>query len=228
MPRRGTAGRRLCLAVAIAAFGAMTYAAVALAASDTIATAGAASEYSQPTYNTDQGAVVSFQNQGVTHNVTAREKGPDGKALFRTPTFSNGTLSVDGTQYLPAGDYAFFCTVHPTTMNATLHVTGAGTPQARPSGTAKLKTKTISNAVKKGLLVAVTASTQVPGATVSAKLGKASLGKKTTSLSAGAQNVKLKLSKSGKSKLSSKSSAKVTVSVDIPFGAPATAKTKLK
>jgi plastocyanin len=204
----------------------MAYAAIALAASDTIATAGPASEYSQPTYNTDQGAVVSFQNQGVTHNVTARQIGPDGKALFRTPTFSNGTLSVDGTQYLPAGDYAFFCTVHPTTMNATLHVTGNGTPQARPSATAKLRTRKISKALK-GVMVDITASTKIDGATVTAKLGKTKIGKAAASLFAGAQTVRVKLSKSGKGKLAKKSSAKVSVTVDIPFGTPATAKSKL-
>jgi hypothetical protein len=40
--------------------------------------------------------------------------------------------------------------------------------------------------------------------------------------------VKVKLSKSGKSKLSKKSSAKVSVTADIPFGAPAKANANLK
>jgi hypothetical protein len=60
------------------------------------------------------------------------------------------------------------------------------------------------------------------------KLGKATLGKTTASLAAGPQTVKVKLSKSGKSKLSKKSSAKVTVTAEIPFGSPATGKAKLK
>jgi plastocyanin len=191
---------------------------------------GGAGDPANPTFTMDQGDRPSFSDGGVNqHNVTARQNGPDGKSLFSTPTLNGGqSATLDGTQYLAAGTYTFFCTIHPTEMQATLVVTGNGTPQARPSATARLKTKTISKALKKGLQVAVTASTQVNGATVTAKLGKATIGKTGASLSAGAQNVKLKLSKAGKSKLRKKRSAKVTVTVDVPFGAPATAKAKLK
>jgi plastocyanin len=220
-------GRRLWLAVAVAAFSAMAYAGFALAASDTIV-GGPADTYSQATYNTDQGAVVQFQDLGGSHNVTARQNGPDGQTLFKTPTITGGTAGVDGTQYLPAGDYSFFCTVHPTTMHGTLHVTANGTPQARPAATVTLRTKTISKAIKKGLLVSVNASTAVGGATLTAKLGKATIGKTSTSLASGAQTKTVKLSKAGKSKLGKKSSAKVSVTAEIPFGAPATAKAKLK
>ena len=231
MLRRATAGRRFGLAVAIAAVGAMVYAGVSLAASDPIVAGPAESFDRQATntpYNTDQGVVVQFQDNGGTHNVTARQDGPDGRPLFRSPTIDAGTAGVDGTQYLTPGDYQFFCTVHPTTMSGTLHVTGAGAAVARPSATLKLRTKTISKAVKKGLLVSVNASTQVSGASLTAKLGKATIGKTTASLAGGAQNVKLKLSKAGKSKLRTKSTAKVTVTADLPFGAPASAKAKLK
>jgi plastocyanin len=191
---------------------------------------GGSGDPANPTFTMDQGDRPTFSDGGVAqHNVTARTNGPDGKALFLTPTLNGGqSATLDGSQYLTAGSYTFFCTIHPTEMQATLLVTGNGTPQARPSATAKLRTKTISKAVKKGLQVAVTANTQVNGATVTAKLGKATIGKTGASLAAGAQNVKLKLSKAGKSKLGKKSSAKVTVTVDIPFGFPATAKAKLK
>lgn len=226
MLKRGT-GRRFWLAVVIAAFAAMAYAGFALAASDTIV-GGPAETYSQPTYSTDQGAVVQFQNLGGSHNVTARQNGPDGKTLFRTPTTTGGTAGVDGTQYLSAGDYPFFCTVHPTTMQGTLHVTGSGTAQARPTASLKLKSKTISSAIKKGLLVSVNASAAANGATLTAKLGKATVGSTTTSLAAGAQTKKVKLSKAGKSKLRKKGTAKVSVTAQIPFGVPATAKAKLK
>lgn len=227
MLRRGTAGRRFWVMVAVVAIGAMGYAAYALAADTITATDDF---YNAPSYTMSQGERPTFANGGANqHNVTAQQNGPDKRVLFSTPTLNGGgSAAVDGTQYLTAGTYTFFCTIHPTTMQATLVVTGNGTPQARPSATAKLRTKTISKALKKGLQVAVTASTQVNGATVTAKLGKATLGKTGASLSAGAQNVKLKLSKAGKSKLRKKSSAKVTVTVDVPFGAPATAKGKLK
>jgi plastocyanin len=226
MLKRGT-GRRIWIGIAIAAFGVMAYAGLALAASDTIV-GGPADFYSQPSYNADQGAVVQFQDLGGSHNVTARENGPDGKALFSSPTISGGTAAVDGTQYLSAGDYAFFCTVHPTTMQGTLHVTSAGTALARPSATLTLQTRTISKAIKKGLLVSVNANSAVSGATLTAKLGKATLGKTTTSLASGAQTKNVKLSKAGKSKLRSKSKATVKVTADIPFGSPASAKGKLK
>ena len=227
MVRRGRPGRRFLAAIAVVALGAMAYAGFALAASDTIV-AEPTDTYSAPTYNADQGSLVPFQNNGGSHNVTARQNGPDGKALFRTATISGGTVPVDGSQYLTSGDYPFFCTVHPTTMNGTLRVTGAGTPQARPSATLKVRTKTISKALKKGLLVAVNATTQVGGATLTAKLGKATLGTTTASLAVGAQTKTLKLRKAGKSKLRSKGKATVKVTAEIPFGAPATTKGKLK
>jgi plastocyanin len=231
MFRRGMTGRRFGLAIALVAFGAMVYAGIALAASDTIV-AGPSEAYDhQPgnaPYNTDQGVVVQFQVSGDSHNVTARQTGPDGKALFRTPTISGGTAGVDGTQYLPGGDYAFFCTVHPTTMSGTLHVTGNGTAQARPSAQVTVRSKKLAKVSKKGVLVAITATAKVDGASLVAKLGKTTIGKVDgVSLFAGQQFATVKLTKAGKSKLSKKSKASVSVTADIPFGSPATGKAKL-
>jgi plastocyanin len=227
MRRRGRPGKRFLAAIAVVALGAMAYAGFALAASDTIV-AGPTDAFTQPSYNTDQGEIVPFQNNGGSHNVTARQSGPDGDALFRSDTTTSGVIPVNGTQYLASGAYPFFCTVHPTTMQGTLQVSGAGTPQARPSATLKLRTKTISKAIKKGLLVVVNATTQVSGATLTAKLGKATLGTTTASLAAGTQTKTVKLSKAGKTKLRSKGKATVKLTADLPFGAPATAKAKLK
>jgi plastocyanin len=228
MLRRGRSGRRLLLVIALVAFGGMTYAGLALAASDTIV-GGPTDTFTQPSYNADQGSLVPFQNLGGSHNVTARQNGPDGDALFRSDTTTSGTTPVNGTQYLTSGAYAFFCTVHPTTMQGTLQVTGAGTPQGRPSATLKLRTKTISKALKKGLLVAVNASASVAGAELVAKLGKATIGRAAgVSLAQGQQTKTVKLSKSGKSKVRSKNKATVKLTADIPFGSPATAKAKLK
>jgi plastocyanin len=231
MFKRGTTGRRLGLAIALVALGAMVYVGIALAASDTIV-AGPSEAYDhQPgnaPYNTDQGVVVQFQDSGDSHNVTARQAGPDGKALFRTPTISGGTAGVDGTQYLSAGDYAFFCTVHPTTMSGTLHVTGIGTAQTRPSAQVSVRSKKLAKARKKGILVAITSSAKVDGASLVAKLGKTTIGKLDgISLAAGQSFATVKLTKAGKSKLSKKSKASVSVTADIPFGSPATAKSKL-
>jgi plastocyanin len=213
--------------VAVAALGVMGYAAYALAADSITATDNA---FNAPTYTMNQGERPSFTNGGANqHNATARQNGPDGKVLFSTPTLGGGqSATLDGTQYLSPGSYAFFCTIHPTEMQATLVVTGNGTPQPRPSASLTLRTKTISKALKKGLLVSINASTQINGAALTAKLGKATIGKTTTSLASGDQTKKLKLSKAGKSKLRGKSTARVSVTADIPFGSPATAKAKLK
>jgi plastocyanin len=213
--------------VALAALVAMGYAAYALAADSITATDNA---YSAPTYTMNQGERPSFANGGANqHNATARQNGPDGKALFTTPTLNGGqSATLDGTQYLSAGSYAFFCTIHPTEMQATLVVTGNGTPQARPSASLTSKTKTISKALKKGIKVSANASTAINGVAFTAKLGKATIGKTTASLAAGAQTVTVKLTKTGKSKLRGKAKATVKVTADIPFGSPATAKAKLK
>ena len=228
MLRGRMTGRRLGLAVALIALGAMVYAGIALAASDTIV-AGPPESFSAPTYNTDQGEVVPFQNLGGSHNVTSRQNGPDGQTLFRTPTISGGTAAVNGTQYLPAGDYPFFCTVHPTTMSGTLHVTTNGAPQPRPSATLSIRAKKIAKAVKKGILVALNTSAKIDDVSLVAKLGKVTIGRASDlSLAQGQVFETIKLSKSGKSKLRKKSTAKVSVTAAIPFGSPATAKAKLK
>jgi plastocyanin len=227
MLKRGTTGRRVWLVAAFAVAGMLFAGGIAFAASATIVGTGA-DTFTPTDYNADQGEVSQLQVTGSTHNVTARANGPDGKALFRSPTISGGTAPVDGTQYLATGDYPFFCTVHPTTMSGTLHVTTNGAPQARPSATLVSKTKTISKAIKKGIKVAATASTAIDGVAFTAKLGKTAIGKATASLAAGVQTVTLKLNKAGKGKLRGKKKASVTVTADIPFGFPATAKAKLK
>jgi plastocyanin len=222
----GSAGKRRWLVAGLTAVAVLLVAGYAFAA-DTIV-GQADNTYSAPTYTINQGDVAAFQATG-DHNVTARSNGPDGMALFRSPTITAGSTQVNGTQYLSAGDYTFFCTVHPTTMQATLHVTGAGTPVTRPSATLSLQTKTISKALKKGLLVGINASSKVDNATITAKLGNATVGQAANvSFATGQQFNVVKLNKSGKSKLRKKSKAALTITASIPFGAPATAKGKLK
>jgi plastocyanin len=227
MLKRGT-GRRLWFAVAMAALVVMAYAGLALAASPPII--GQVDDtYSAPTYTIDQGEVAQLQVTGSDHNATAHANGPDSKALFRSPTISGGSAGVDGTQYLAAGDYTFFCTIHPTTMQATLHVSANGAPQARPSATLSIRAKKIAKAVKKGILVALNTSAKIDDVSLAAKLGKATIGRASDlSLAQGHVFETIKLSKSGKSKLRKKRTAKVTVVAEIPFGSPATAKVKLK
>jgi plastocyanin len=226
MFRRGTTGKRLGLAIALVAFGAMVYAGIALASAPIVGTG--TDTFTASTYTIDQGEVGQLQVTGSSHNVTAHQNGPDGKTLFRTPTISGGTTGVQGTQYLSAGSYTFFCSVHPTTMQATLVVSSNGTPQARPSAQVSVRSKKLAKVSKKGVLVAITSSAKVDGASLVAKLGNATIGKLDgVSLSAGQQFATVKLTKAGKSKLSKKSKASVSVTADIPFGSPATGKAKL-
>ena len=227
MLRRGTAAGRIWLLVGMVVAGVLFAGGLAFAASATIV--GTGTDTFAPTdYNADQGEVSQLQVTGSSHNVMARQNGPDGKALFRSATISGGVTPVSGTQYLPTGDYPFFCTVHPTTMSGTLHVSTNGAPQPRPSATLSIRTKKIAKAVKKGIPVALNTSAKVDDVSLVAKLGKATIGRAgDISLAAGQVFETIKLSKSGKSKLRKKSKAKVTVVADIPFGSPATAKAKL-
>jgi plastocyanin len=227
MSKRGMTGKRVGLVAGVAVAGVLFAGGLAFAASETIVGTGG-DLFTQPTYTADQGEVVQLQVTGDTHNATARQPGPDGDALFRSPTISGGFAGVQGTQYLSAGDYTFYCTVHPTTMQATLHVTSNGTPQTRPSAQLSVRSKKLAKVSKKGILVAITTTAKVDGASLVAKLGKATIGKiDGLSLAAGQQFATVKLSKAGKSKLSKKSKASVTVTATIPFGTPATAKSKL-
>jgi plastocyanin len=215
--------------VSLAAIGALVAAGAAFAASQTIV-GQATDTFSLPTYTTDQGEVDTLQVTGSSHNATASGNGPDGKALFSSNTISGGTTPVNGTQYLTAGSYPFICTVHPTTMKATLVVTGNGTPVARPNVTLRVASTKVAKVAKGKLLIEVTATTKSDNVSVEAKLGNTSLGKATgLNLAAGAkQTVVLRLNKAAKNKLRSRKKATISATAEVPFGAPASAKGKLK
>jgi plastocyanin len=215
------------LVAALAAAGLMVASGLAFAASATIV-GQADNTFSAGLYSADQGEVSQLQVTGSSHNVTARETGPDGKPLFRSATISGGATPVSGTQYLTAGAYQFFCSVHPTTMNGTLQVTSNGTPQARTQAILKLTTRKLSKVLKRGLPVSVNSSAKVIGVDLVAKLGKTTIGSLTNvAWFAGQQFETVRLSKAGKSKLKGRSKASVTITASIPFAAPASAKAKL-
>jgi plastocyanin len=226
MRRQGKVGKRFWAVAGLVAAAALLAAGFAFGAAPIVGKAD--NTYSAPTYTINQGDVAQLQVLGSSHNATAHPAGPDGKALFRSSTISGGMTPVDGTQYLSAGDYTFFCTIHPGSMQATLHVTGAGTPAARPGATLSLRTRTISKALKKGVQVEVSATAPDTGVSLTAKLGKTTIAQASNlSLATGQQSEMLRLTKAGKSKLRGKDKATITVSAEIPFGSPATAKGKL-
>jgi hypothetical protein len=90
-----------------------------------IAGPGASStSYATPVATTAVNGSISFVNLDVAkHDVTATEKGPDGKPLFHTPLIDLGeTAPVEGLDRVESGQsYAFFCSIHPG-MRGTLSV----------------------------------------------------------------------------------------------------------
>jgi plastocyanin len=235
--RRARTGLSIYLGTVVLVLGVIAATASAapqpIGASDNFFTGGSGG--SAPTYTMDQGDNPPFlTNNGPAngHDVQARQNGPDNGPLFFSTTLLPGARGpVHGTQYLSAGSYQFFCTIHPTEMQGTLVVTSNGTPQPRPSVALKVRTKTISKALKKGIVVAVTPSPTPAISLLSlvAKLGKTTIGKaKFPSTSPHSPTNVVQLSKAGKRKLRKRGAAKVTVVADVLFGAPTTAKGKLK
>ena len=122
-------------ALPLAAALAVAPAATALAAGSAQIVAGPGNQFVTTSAEVDQGGHVSFANRDVTsHDVTARDVGPDGAPLFRSALVAaGGEAPVTGVEYLAAGSYAFYCSVHPQ-MTGTVRVTTAGTPEPRPGG----------------------------------------------------------------------------------------------
>jgi plastocyanin len=223
--KSGTRGTTLvCCAVAAALFAAGS----AFAASQTIVAAD--NTFSLATYTMDQGEKPPLQNIGLSqHNATAVVNGPDGRPLFSSPTIGTGSTVLEGTQYLTTGAYTFICTIHPTTMIATLAVSANGTPVPRPALTLTLLSKQIEKVVKSGLLVRMDVGTKADDMTLEARLGKTLIGKvEDISQATGTSFIKVKLNKAGKSRLRSREKATIALTGTVPFGAPTASKGKLK
>jgi plastocyanin len=183
-----------------------------------------------------QGIEALFSNaDDITHNVTANEDGPDGKALFRSGNTPGGEIdrAVAGTQFLSEGDYPFRCTLHPSTMTGTLEVLSTGIAQERPEISVKVKSKKLGKVVSSGKLkvkVEAAEPTMADGIKLKAKKGKKGISKgKKLNLAAGAdRTVKLKLSDKGIEKLADLEKAKVKVQGTVDFGFGDKASKKLK
>jgi plastocyanin len=230
MSRPGKKGRRVVAAVVTAALSSFALATGAWAAAQPIVAGD--DFYSAAVFTMDQGDQPVLQNTGVsTHNVTASALGPDGRPLFLTPDIGNGAATLEGTQYLTAGTYAFYCTIHPLTMSGDLQVSGNGAPVARPRIDVIASKGKIGKVAKKGKLpVKVRGLTASRGIVLKLKLGKKVLGtRKAFDLAAGqTRKLSVKLKKSGKSTLAKKRKATVKVTGTVPFGAPDTAKARLR
>jgi plastocyanin len=202
----------------------------ALGATEAITTSPGCCAFSKGAFTIDLGQVATFQNlDGVSHDVFASGKGPDGAELFRSDTISSGQAPVHGTQYLAPGNYPFICTIH-SEMSAQLAVTANGTPAARPDFELKVLSSSLDRVVSSGKLkLKVSATTESDDVSVTARKGARKLGsKRNLDLAAGASRiVKLRLTSAAENALEDLGSAKVKVTGTVPFGSPATAKRKL-
>jgi plastocyanin len=215
--------RRAALAGAASAALLGLGAAVAWAAPATIDGTGA-NTFNAASYAHDGGTIAQLTVSGGSHNATAGASGPDGKPLFRSSTIGGGATPVNGTQYLNAGSYAFICTIHPDTMQATLNVTGTGL--ARPTVDVAVSSRKLSKVVRKGKLAVKTTTTGSPEVELTALLGRRTIA--TGTVPGGGTGAALKLRKSGRQALAEKEKATVRVTGSIDFGSPDTAKAKLK
>ena len=212
--------KKILLTAAVAA-GVLGAVAVAWASDQTI-TAAPPNQFANPSVTIDQGDKVTFTNNDtVVHDVTARGKGADGKALFASETTSTGQSNpVKGVEYLTTGDYDFICSIHPN-MTGTLHVTSAGTPAQRPgsggttptppppsggggpdttapSVTLKLLDAKLSTVRKRGALRVRVTSSEAASVKLTAKAGRTTLGAGTVSAGSTAQVVPVKLGTAGR------------------------------
>jgi plastocyanin len=223
----GKLGKRGAIVAGLAAVAISTSAGTAWGAPASIV--GQANDtFNAPVYAHDAGTVATLTSLGNQHNVTASAPGPDGQPLFRSATISGGSTPVNGTQFVAAGAYTFFCTVHPSTMVATLAV--SGTPLPRPNVALRVLSGNLDKVAGNGKLrVRATNTGSASQVDLTAKLGKKTIGTvKDVNTPAGQSQATLKLSKAGKSRLGGRGSATVKVEGTVDFGSPATAKRKLR
>ena len=73
----------------------------------------------------DQPITFNFTNEdpgGQPHDVAIQGANPDGTDWLGMPFANAGQSATYVSPPLPAGEYEFYCAVHPTTMRGTLNV----------------------------------------------------------------------------------------------------------
>jgi hypothetical protein len=173
----------------------------------------------------DQGEPLTFYTFDVpNHDVTAEQKGADGKPLFSTPLIGFGDSAfVEGSQYLTAGQYAFFCTIH-ANMHGTLTVSSAGSPAPRPGGgdpadtkkpgvTARIRSGDVGRVRRSGKLQVEVAVDEGASVTLRASTRNVTIasGRISNLTGAGSRRETLRLTRAGKRALAGRSRAPVTL-----------------
>jgi hypothetical protein len=213
----------LCLGLAGVGAGA------AFGSAETITADTTCCSYDQASYNVGTGEVPTLVNPSVSdtgdpHDATAKQKGPDGKPLFRSADIDVGhSGKVSGTQYLAPGVYPFECMIHGPPMDANLVIVDDGPPVARPKIDVKVPVQTLNKVRNTGkLTVTVKALTKSNGISLVVKKGSKLLGTaKGLNISAGkTKTVTVHLGAAGKSALKGLRSASVKATGAVPFGKP--------
>ncbi len=194
---------------------------------DLIRSSGDCCAFDAASYDIAAGENPSFENaatDGAPHDVTARVKGPDGEALFRSPTIDAGrTVAVRGTEYLAPGQYPFYCDIHGPEMSATLRV-GPGNAVPRPRLQLGLLSGQIEQVRRSAkLLVKLAGSgSNAIGVTLVAKAGRVTIARKGgVSVAAGAvRRLQLGLTARGRSALSGRRRIAITVNATVDFARP--------
>ncbi len=229
MPRRA---KSTAIAVLVCVIGATVAAATAWGAVLPIRATDSVTDFESALYTMDQGQKASFNNTGpgIPHNVTANAR-ISGQRLFRSKTITDGaTAPVNGTQYLTTGDYTFICSIHPV-MQATLQVTGAGTPVARPKVSVAILSGQLAKVANTGKArVKVRALTKSDNVTLKLKLGSKMLASKANiDLAPGqVRRLTLKLGRRACNRLAGKDQAKLTLLGSAPFGKTSSASKLLR
>ena len=202
-------------------------------AAETITAIPDSFEYSKPTFTQNQGERSTFAGDsegGVSHNVTAERRGPDGGRLFRSKTIRSGTTPVEGTQYLKAGNYVFVCTVH-FGMDATLVVSAEGTPKARPRVVLGVLRQSLAYVKKTGRLkVRLRSPTGAKNVVVIARGAGLRLARENglDVARGGTRVVALRLGNRARAAIANRKSLKVSSRGKVSFGAPAAAQRTLR
>jgi plastocyanin len=222
------AARRSPAALALLACGTALATAALLAAApaaqaDERIVAGANNQYLNSNVTIDQGEALYFRNVDVqSHDVTARDKGANGKPLFSTPLIGAGEEAlVVGAQALKTGSYQFFCSAH-SFMVGTVNVSSAGTPQGdgagggsdttAPKARLKILDKSVSKVRKAGKLRVRVTTDEAGNVHLEGRVGSKLIGTGTGAFpSAGTKTVTVALTKSGKKVLKGKRSVTVKV-----------------
>ncbi len=229
----GGTGTRIALGIlaALASFGLIASAASAGA---TIQSDPNAYDYLPGPFVQDLGETAIFDNSqsSAPHDVTTARRGPDGGPLFYSNLISGGqTTPVKGTEYLAAGTYPFYCTIHGTSMSGELVIDGSkGTVVPRPSIKATFPGQRLKQVRKSGVRVKVKATTASNGVAVTARKGRALLGvKRGLNFTAGqSRTVTVPLTKAGRKAISKGKVVKITVKATVEFGKPSTAIRKVR